>query len=105
MLDANQAACKLHRVQHEQLVGQNVVDLIPEDDREAAVSRSNALVSGEISEFESRSLRSDGQIIPVDVRISTITYDGDLAVLLHVRDITQQKQEDARRGQQWRHFF
>jgi PAS domain S-box-containing protein len=97
VLDANQAACKLHRVQHEQLVGQNVVDLIPEDDREAAVSRSNALVSGEISEFESRSLRSDGQIIPVDVRISTITYDGDLAVLLHVRDITQQKQEEDRK--------
>lgn len=97
VLDANQAACNLHQVQREQLIGKNVVDLIPEEDREAARSRSNALISGEISEFESRSLRSDGQIIPVDVRNSTITFEGNPAVLLHVRDITQQKQEEDRK--------
>ena len=97
VLDANQAACDLHRLSRDQLIGQDVLALIPPDDRGIAVSRSNALVTGAISEFESRSLRSDGQVVPVGVRNSTITYNGNPAILLHVRDITQQKNEEARK--------
>jgi len=96
VLDANQAACDLHKLSRDQLIGHDVLALIPADDRGAAASRSQSLVSGEISEFESHSLQSDGQIVPVGVRISTITYNGSPAVLLHVRDITRQKQEEER---------
>lgn len=97
VLDANQAACDLHKLSRDQLLGQDVLTLIPPDDRGAAASRSQSLVSGKISEFESRSLQSDGQIVPVGVRISTITYNGEPALLLHVRDITQQKNEEAKK--------
>ncbi|MFT4555863.1 MAG: PAS domain S-box-containing protein [Planctomycetaceae bacterium] len=96
VLDANQTACDLHKLSRDQLIGHDVLALIPAGDRGAAASRSQSLVSGEISEFESHSLQSDGQIVPVGVRISTITYNGSPAVLLHVRDITRQKQEEER---------
>lgn len=97
VMDANRAACELHQLSREQLIGQDVLALIPQDDWEAAKTRAASLVSGEISEFESRSLRSDGQIIPVGVRISPIAFDGKPAILLHVRDISQQKIEETRK--------
>lgn len=100
VLDANQAACDLHKLSRDQLIGQNVLSLIHPSDRDAARKRSSSLASGEISEFESRSLQSDGQIVPVGVRISTITYDDAPAVLLHVRDITQQKNEQEQKREQ-----
>lgn len=102
VLDANHAACELHQLSREQLIGQDVLSLIPQDDWDAARTRSASLVSGEISEFESRSLRSDGQIIHVGVRISPITFDGQPAILLHVRDISQKKIEELRKRDQER---
>lgn len=97
VLDANAAACKLHKLSREQLIGQDVLSLVPPQDRPSASTRSSSLISGEISEFESRSLQSDGQVVDVGVRISPITYDGEPAALLHVRDITHQKLEEERK--------
>lgn len=104
VLNANQAACTLHRLSRDELIGMDVLSLIPAEDRDTASVRSEAMLSGTISEFESRSLRSDGQVVPVGVRISTITYDGNPAVLLHVRDITQQKNEEERQREHDRHI-
>lgn len=100
VLDANRAACELHQTAREQLIGCSAFDLIPEEERSAAISRTMPLMSGEISEFESNSLRSDGATIPVSVRISTIHYNNAPALLLHVRDITERREEEARRRQQ-----
>lgn len=100
VLDANHAACDLHLMHREELLGCTVFDLIPDDDREAAAGRVMPLMSGEITEFESNSLRGDGSAIPVSVRISTITYDGKPALLLHVRDIRERLEEESRRRQQ-----
>jgi PAS domain S-box-containing protein len=97
VLDANQAACELHRISRDELIGKNVLSLVPPEDRPVVSVRSDALATGAISEFESRSLRSDGEAIPIGVRISTITYNGNPAVLLHVRDITQQKRDEIRK--------
>lgn len=102
VLDANHAACELHQLSREQLIGQDVLSLILQDDWGAARTRSASLVSGEIPEFESRSLRSDGQIIHVGIRISPITFDGQPAILLHVRDISQRKVEELRKRDQER---
>ena len=100
VLDANRAACDLHQMQRNQLVGTKVFDLIPPDDRQAAAGRAMPLMTGEITEFESNSLRGDGSVIPVSVRISTITYNDEPALLLHVRDITERREEETRRRQQ-----
>jgi PAS domain S-box-containing protein len=100
VLDANQAACELHQMTCGQIVGSSAFNLIPEDQREAAALRVTPLMSGEIREFESTSLRSDGTIVPISVRISTIRFNDAPALLLHVRDITERREEESRRRQQ-----
>ena len=100
VLDANQAACDLHQMTRSQMVGSSAFDLIPRDQRDAAAGRVMPLMSGEISEFESSSLRADGTVIPVSLRISNIRFNDAPALLLHVRDITERREEDARRRQQ-----
>jgi two-component system sensor kinase FixL len=57
---------------------------------------------GEVDNFESRSLCSDGSIVPVSVRISSIQFDGEPALLLHVRDITERRNEEQRQQEQER---
>lgn len=104
VLDANQAACELHLLPREELVNRSVNDLVPADEHEAAAERTIPLMTGDMTQFESRSLRSDGSIIPVGVRSTTVTYDGEPALLLHVRDITEQLIAEERKREQERHL-
>ncbi len=96
VLNANVAACELHQMSREDLIGSNVSDLVPNEDRERTISRMLRISSGEITEFESRSQRVDGTVIPVSIGVSPIQLDGDKALLLHVRDITERQAEEAR---------
>jgi PAS domain S-box-containing protein len=87
ILDCNPAAASLHRITREQLIGKLGSELLPAENR--------TLIRGEISEptyqYEGLSLATDGDRIPVSVRTSRIDYNGEPAVLLHVRDITDRK--------------
>ncbi|NJK32390.1 MAG: PAS domain S-box protein, partial [Deltaproteobacteria bacterium] len=69
-------------------------DLIPAAEREAVAQRFEQLVSGEITLTEGPSLTHDGRVIPVELRVSHISYAGTPALLLHVRDITERKQAE-----------
>jgi PAS domain S-box-containing protein len=102
VLDANIAACELHGMTREQLIGSTAFDLVPVDEREIAAERVVPIATGEVDNFESRSLGSDGSIIPVSVRISSIQFDGQPALLLHVRDITERRNEEQRQREQER---
>lgn len=84
VLDANPSACRLHGLKHDQLVGMNVWALVPPEYR-SSVAHANELVDAEV---EGYSLHSSGRSIPVSIRTSTITYKGQPALLLQVRDIT-----------------
>jgi PAS domain S-box-containing protein len=87
VLEANPAACRLHGLTRGQLVGKNVGDLVPLEQRDKVVGQRQ-LVAGEVESF---SLAADGTKIPVSIRSSAISYMGRPAVLLHVRDITARR--------------
>ncbi|MGH7975550.1 MAG: PAS domain S-box protein, partial [Limisphaerales bacterium] len=92
VLDVNPAACALHGVEREQLVGKNsLAELTPLQSREDARRNFQKLASGELSRVESERLASSGSAVPVEVRASQIKYDGQPAILLHVRDITERR--------------
>ena len=91
VLDANPAACRLHRLTHEQLVGKNVSELVPADLRDSVVRQIGRLVDGEV---EGVSLASDGKRIPVSIRSSAIEFMVQKAVLLHVRDISERRRSE-----------
>ncbi|MEK7707472.1 MAG: PAS domain S-box protein, partial [Verrucomicrobiota bacterium] len=95
VLDANQAACRLHGVGREKLVGMNGFNLVPEERRRETMMDFQRLVDGEITRVEAESLSADGRVTPVEIHSTSIQYQGRSAVLLHVRDISVRKHTEA----------
>lgn len=90
VLEANPAACRLHGLSREQLLGKNVSELVPADHRDF-LAGPEQLVEGEV---EGYSQTSDGKTIPVAIRSSPISYMGRSAILLQVRDITENRRAE-----------
>ncbi len=95
VLDANPAACRLHGLSREELVGRNVRDLVPPEAREEALREFERLSAGEIEYAEGFSQSPAGQPIPVEIRASRFVFGRKPAVLLHVRDITERKEAES----------
>jgi PAS domain S-box-containing protein len=96
VLDVNFAACVLHGLTREQLIGKSSVsDLVPPSRRENARRDFQKLASGKLSWVESESLTADGNITPVEVRAGRVEYNGKPALLLHVRDISERRAAEA----------
>jgi PAS domain S-box-containing protein len=95
VLDINPAACRLHGLRREELIGKKVFDLVPPAQREQVVTDFQGLVEGRLQQVEGASYTLDGRTVPVEVRASCIKYAGQDAVLLHVHDITDRKLAEA----------
>jgi PAS domain S-box-containing protein len=95
VLDVNPAACRLHGMRREQLVGLDVSQLVPPEVSEQVRRDFQSLVEGKAQQIEGSSYTMDGRSVPVEVRANRITYAGGEAVLLHVRDITDRKLAEA----------
>ena len=100
VLDANRAACELHGVDREWLIGRNSIEeLVPAEHREKVRADFHRLASGEISWVESESRRMDNRSVPVEIRVVRVEYEQQPALLFHVRDITERvTTETARRS-------
>jgi PAS domain S-box-containing protein len=90
VLDVNPAACRLHGLPADELIGKHVTDLVPPEYRESLV-RSEQLVVGEV---EGYSLGAGNKRIPVSIRSSSIPYMGGTAILLQVRDMTERRRTE-----------
>jgi PAS domain S-box-containing protein len=95
VLDVNPAACKLHNLSREELLGRTVTDLVPEEFREEVARNFKLLADGTNVQVEGFSLTSDGRKVPVEVRSNLIQFAGKPAVLLHVRDVSERKEAEA----------
>jgi PAS domain S-box-containing protein len=92
VLDANFAACILHGLTREQMIGKNALeDLVPPAYREKARIDFQKLAGGKLSWIEGESLTVDGRSTPVEVRAGRVEYGRKPALLLHVRDITERR--------------
>ena len=95
VLDINPAACRLHGLKREELIGKNVSDLVPPEVRQEVARDFQAFVEGRLQQIEGVSRTEDGRVVPVELRASRVNYAGKPAVLLHVRDITDRKLAEA----------
>lgn len=94
VLNVNQSACRLHRMDREHLVGRNVLDLVPPSERAAVAAAYPAWAARALDSYEGFSYASDGQATPVEIRCNQIEYDGQSALLLHVRDVSARRQAE-----------
>jgi PAS domain S-box-containing protein len=104
ILDVNPAACRLHDMSYDELVGKNVVDLVPPNERDVVKERFHEWVTGEMENFEGFSSKRTGEAVPVEIRGAKITYKGQPAILLHVRDISERKESEAALAQSRQRF-
>ncbi len=94
IIDVNDAACKLHQLTREELIGKTIFDLSPVNAYEEIKQRQPKIVAGEVRKFESASIAYDGRIIPIEVSVAPIDYKDEPALLMHVRDISERKQNE-----------
>lgn len=95
VLDVNPAACHLHGVSREQLVGRPVSSLAPPDKQSELQLQFRQFVTSESSQIEGVRWTGEGREVPVEIRASRIEYGGEPAMLLHVRDVSERKQAEA----------
>ena len=100
VLDVNPAACRLHGLTRDQLIGKNVSELVPQEHRHLVVGQTQ-LIEGEV---EGYSLSTDGNRIAVSIRSSAIAYMGRPAILLHVRDITARRKAEEAMIESQKHY-
>jgi len=94
IMDINEAACKLHNLSAEELIGKTIFDVSPQSDHEKIRLRQPKIVSGEITKFESYSITKHGAVIPIEVSVAHVEYKGEEALLMHVRDISDRKSNE-----------
>ena len=92
LLDVNPAACRLHGFSREELLGKNVLDLVPSQSRDEVHARFAQWFTHQLTTCEGVAYRADGRLVTVDICGTPIRYRGQTAVLLHVRDMTERKQ-------------
>ncbi|QHI68151.1 PAS domain S-box protein [Tichowtungia aerotolerans] len=94
ILDANPQACQMQGMAYDELIGKNVLSLVPEDHRESLEKDFPKWFTGELRRYEGATLRSDGSTVSVEVIGAPMRYDGRLAVLLQVRDMSERKRAE-----------
>ena len=95
---ANATAAAMHGAQSvDQLVGLDMLMLVHPDEAENVVARRQQILQGKLVPIvERRRLRLDGSAFVVDSRGVPFTWDGDAAILVVARDMTERKQVEER---------
>jgi PAS domain S-box-containing protein len=90
---ANPAALRLYGGESiKQLQSKTVLDLIHQDERAAiSVSMERALEGQGLPLTETRMVRLDGQVVPVEFVGGTVYYQGKRAIQIIIRDVTERR--------------
>ncbi len=94
VLDVNRAACHLHSLSRERLVGRHATELVPEASRDDFRRKFQDLVNGTRDIAESYSLRSDGSVVPVELQATRIRHEGREALLIHIHDVSARRESE-----------
>jgi PAS domain S-box-containing protein len=89
----NDAVARSGGYKKEELLGMSFVDLLHPDSLPWALERYRQRQRGEEapSHYEINTLRKDGTTLPLEVTAGITTYQGKVATILYIRDITEKK--------------
>ncbi len=91
IVDTNDAACRMHGYQREELIGKPITLLDVPADAAAASERAARVLEGETVLFEALHVRKDGSVFPVEVVAQAIMVDGRPMIHGVDRDISDRK--------------
>src|SRR5690606_6245054 len=97
----NTAAERMFGYKEEEMVGQSILTIIPEDRKDEEDFILSRLRTGEsVEHFETKRVIKSGQLIDVSLRISPIKdSEGNIIGISKIaRDITEKKQEEKRKN-------
>ncbi len=89
ILDVNPAACRMQKMQKEELVGTSIIDLVPVQQRDQMAREFPKWITGEISTYRGVFMTGDKASLPVEIHGSKITFSGQNALLFIIRDISE----------------
>ncbi len=92
VLEVNTAACDLHGMTREELLGRNVMDLVPPEQRRRVAELFPRWESNSLKRYDGFSYTKDGRVVPVEIQGRRFEYLGTPAILFHVRDISERLQ-------------
>jgi PAS domain S-box-containing protein len=89
IIDCNEAACRIYGYSHDELCNLKITDLLPADvKKQLPAFITQAETNGSFA-IQSRNIRKNGEVFPVDVNTHTLTTSEGRMVVAHVRDITE----------------
>ncbi|MBV1752142.1 MAG: PAS domain S-box protein, partial [Desulfarculus sp.] len=94
IIQANQAAARMHGYRLEEIVGMNVRQLCAEAHAENAPERLREMVRGGWAVFELEHRRKDGTIFPLEARGGAVTLDGETFGIAIERDISERMEAE-----------
>ena len=94
ILDVNPAACRLHGMTRDELIGMDAVDLVPAEYRDLVDDDFTLLAKDRVEHIENFSIGPDGSPVPVEIRMSRILYNNRHALLLHVREVIRKREAE-----------
>lgn len=88
--DCNLSFCRLFGYDMDELLGENVIDkLIYPEDKKTIVENAK---HGITKPYESRGVRKDGSVFPIEQEAKVINYQGEEMRVVAMRDITTRKE-------------
>jgi PAS domain S-box-containing protein len=95
ILEVNKGACRMLGYSHAELLARNLRDIASNQDMLENLKKD--LLAGNMGPHEVENTRKDGTVIPVDLSVSTIIYEGRFAFLGVARDISERNKAQAER--------
>ena len=93
ILEVNNGACRMLGYTREELTVRNLSDITPKPETLDFLRKE--LMAGRMGPHEVDNVRKDGAVIPVDLMVSAIIYEGRYAFLGLAHDITERKKVQA----------
>ncbi len=94
VLDVNPAACELHGLARDQLIGKHVMELVPPANHDDVRRDFPKLASGELRQLEGFSWHAERGAVAISLHVSQTEYASQPALLFHVRDISERKRAE-----------
>jgi len=92
--EVNDRACEMLQYTKDELLSFSVIDIAPAEVWGSMPAIMDALIEKRKMTFESKQVRKDGTVFPVEVSSHLFEENGRLMNLSHVRDITERKRTE-----------